>query len=68
MPQRLSAQLGFVEGLFRNLDNVGGFWVYAGLQPHSRVLTTKAGSNPPKQSGLQGPGRVAFRVPRPGAR
>ena len=58
-PARLSAQVGLIEGLFRNLDNVGGFWVYAGFLPHSHVLTAGTPSKPTRQSGMQGPG-LAF--------
>jgi len=59
LPQRLHAQIGLIEGLFRNLDNVGGFWVYSGFLPHSTVMTGGSAGAPPKQSGMQGPG-LAF--------
>lgn len=55
-PPRLHAQLGLIEGIFRNLDNVGGFWVYAGFLPNSKVLTGGSPNRAPKQSGMQGPG------------
>ena len=58
LPKGVSAQVGILEGVFRNLDNVGGFWVYAGFLPHSGVLTAgKPGA--PHQDGFQGPG-MAF--------
>ena len=56
LPPRLQAQIGLIEGIFRNLDNVGGFWVYAGFLPKSKVLTGGSPNAPPKQSGMQGPG------------
>ena len=56
IPSRAEAQIGLIESIFRNLDNVGGFWVYAGFQPHSRVLTAARPGTPTKQSGMQGPG------------
>jgi hypothetical protein len=59
LPQRLEAQIGLLEGIFRNLDNVGGFWVYAGFLPNSKVLTAGSPGEPAKQSGMQGPG-LAF--------
>jgi hypothetical protein len=59
VPHRLHAQLGLIEGLFRNLDNVGGFWTYAGFLPHSKTMTGGSPGKPAKQSGLQGPG-LAF--------
>jgi len=56
VPGRLHAQIGLIEGLFRNLDNVGGFWVYGGFLPRSTVMTAGNPGSPQKQSGLQGPG------------
>src|SRR5689334_6194439 len=58
-PHRAQAQIGLMEGLFRNLDNVGGFWTYAGFLPHSNTMTGGSPGKPAKQSGLQGPG-LAF--------
>jgi hypothetical protein len=59
LPQRLHAQVGLIEGLFRNLDNIGGFWVVGGFLPRSTVMTAGSPGAPQKQSGLQGPG-LAF--------
>ena len=59
LPHGASAQIGLMEGLFRNLDNVGGFWTYAGFLPRSTVMTAGDPRDPQKQSGLQGPG-LAF--------
>jgi hypothetical protein len=59
LPQRLHAQVGLIEGLFRNLDNIGGFWVYGGFLPRSTVMTAGNPNAPQRQSGLQGPG-LAF--------
>ena len=59
LPRGASAQIGLMEGLFRNLDNVGGFWTYAGFLPRSTVMTAGDPRAPQKQSGLQGPG-LAF--------
>jgi len=56
LPPRLHAQVGLIEGIFRNLDNVGGFWVYAGFLPKSKVLTGSSPNSSPRQSGMQGPG------------
>lgn len=56
IPQRVHAQIGLIEGLFRNLDNVGGFWVVGGFMPRSTVMTAGSPDAPQKQSGLQGPG------------
>jgi len=56
LPHELRAQVGFLEGLFRNLDNAGGFWVYAGFLPHSSTLTAGSPGGKPKQAGMQGPG------------
>jgi len=53
VPRCLSAQVGFLEGLFKNLDDIGAFWVYQGFLPHSNTLNAGRGS---KQSGIQGPG------------
>ncbi len=58
-PQRLHAQVGLIEGLFRNLDNIGGFWVYGGFLPRSTTMTAGSPGAPERQSGLQGPG-LAF--------
>jgi hypothetical protein len=58
LPRQATAQVGILESFFKNLDNVGGFWVYAGFLPHSSVLTAgKPGES--RQSGFQGPG-LAF--------
>jgi hypothetical protein len=59
LPRGASAQIGLMEGLFRNLDNVGGFWTYAGFLPRSTVMTAGDPRDPQRQRGLQGPG-LAF--------
>src|SRR6266545_6987246 len=59
LPGTLRAQIGLMEGLFRNLDNIGGFWTYAGFLPRSTVMTAGDPRSPQRQSGLQGPG-LAF--------
>jgi len=58
-PRGAAAQVGILESVFHNLDNVGGFWVYAGFLPHSGVMTAGKVGAPPQQSGFQGPG-LAF--------
>jgi hypothetical protein len=51
-----AAQLGIIEGLFKNLSRVGGYWDYGGFLPGSSTMTAGKPTAPPQQIGLQGPG------------